>query len=736
VRLSFCFLALTLTLATASPAQEEAPRTPINHSLIAFTLPEKDLLPESVAYDPLEQTFYVGSTRKGKIVKVDKQGKVTDFIAPRQDGLWMVIGMKVDAARRALWVNSSYGDNLIGYQKSNGSPAGVFKFDLRSGKLIRKYVLDKPGETHFFNDLVINRRGDVFITHMFKEPALHRIAAGRDELELLARPENFSEPNGIALSEDERVLFVATDEGISALDVAHLARHQLTAPPEVSLKGIDGLYFYKRSLIAIHPGRKLVRRYFLDDAMKSVTRAETIEAHHPMFNVPTTGVVVKDTFYYVANAQFGSFNKDGSLFPPERLYEPVILKVALSEEPQRGSRTLNRPDLKLETVATGLEIPWSIGFTPGGRIFVTERRGRIRVIENGRLRAAPWATLAVVQAGDAGLRGLAIAPDFAKTGHVFVAATVRAQNGKLISRIYRFTERNKRGVDPVVIVDDIPCPGVHAGGALAFGPDGMLYLSVGDVRVLDAVQDVKSTVGKILRYRPDGSVPKDNPFAGSPVYALGVRNPQGMAWHTAAGALFATEHGPTNFPGEGGRLDQDELNLILPRGNYGWPVVSGMDSDERFIKPLAEWTPAIAPAGLAVCNVKESVWYGHLFVAGMRGQQLRRIRVEKAPGAGWRVVEEEPLFHQQFGRIRAVAMGPDGYLYFATSNRDSEGQEAKLAAALDDRLFRLRLAGGRQASGSAAQRTAGSPTFEPYDDLGERHAGRQQSQLSRARQFR
>lgn len=691
MRLGFCFLTLALVLAPARPAQEETATTPVNHSLIAFTLPEKDLLPENVAYDPLEQAFYVGSTRKGKVVKVDKQGKVTDFIAPRQDGLWMVIGMKVDAARRALWVNSSYGDNLIDYQKRDGSPAGVFKFDLSSGKLIKKYLLDKPGETHFFNDLVLNRRGDLFITHMFKESALYRIAVDRDELELLARPENFSEPNGVTLSDDERALFVATDEGISAFDVASLARRQLTAPPEVSLKGIDGLYFYKRSLIAIHPGRKLVRRYFLDEAMKSVTRAETIEAQHPMFNVPTTGVIVNDMFYYVANAQFGSFNKDGALFPPERLYEPVILKVRLSEEPRRASRQLNQAELKLESVATGLEIPWAIDFAPNGRIFLTERPGRIRVIENGQLRAEPWATLAVVHKRDAGLRGLAVAPDFARTGHLFVAATVAAQDGKPINRIYRFTERNGRGVEPKVIVDNIPCPGAHAGGALAFGPDGMLYLSVGDVGVLSAAQEAQSPIGKILRYRPDGSVPPDNPFANSPVYALGVRNPQGLAWHAAAGALFATEHGPTDHPGEGGRVDQDELNLILPRGNYGWPVVSGMYSDERFSEPLAEWTPAIAPAGLVVCNVKESVWYGQLFVAGLRGQQLRRIRVEKPPDDGWRVVEEEPLFHKQFGRIRAVAIGPDGYLYFGASNRDSDGQEAKLTTALDDRLFRFRL---------------------------------------------
>ena len=670
--------------------QPAAERTPLNRSFIAFTIPEKDLLPESVAYDPVEQAFYIGSTRKGKIVKVDKQGKITDFIAPGQDGLWMVIGIKVDAARRVLWVNSSYGDNLIGYQKRDGSPAGVFKFDLRSGKLIKKYLLDKPGETHFCNDLALNERGDVFITHMLSESAIYRITAERDELELFARPDNFTEPNGIALSADGRTLFVATDEGVSAIDVAGKARRQLTAPADVSLKGIDGLYVHGTSLIAVHPGRRMVQRYFLDGALKSVTRAETLEANHPMMNVPTTGVVVGDTFYYVANAQFGSFNKDGSLYPLERLFEPVILKVNLSDAPQRTSLRFNA---KPELVAAGLEIPWALDFAPDGRVFVTERPGRIRVIENGKLNPEPWATLEVAQQGDAGLRGLALAPDFATTRQVFVAGTFRATNGDKITRVLRFTEyngRHGRGVEPVVIVDNLPCPDVHAGGALAFGHDGMLYLTLGDVRRLDAVQDVKSPVGKILRYRPDGSIPADNPFPGSPVYALGVRNPQGLAWHSASGALFATEHGPTNFPGEDGRRDQDELNVIRRGANYGWPLVSGMREDNRFVKPLLEWTPAIAPAGLAVCNVKGSPWFGDLFVGGMRGQQLRRIKVAPAD-EGFRVVEEEPLFLNQFGRIRAVAMGRDGALYFATSNRDGDGKDLKLSATNDDRLFRLNL---------------------------------------------
>lgn len=681
------FVFLLALVSFGAQQQPPAERIPINRSFIAFTIPEKDLLPESVAYDPVEQAFYVGSTRKGKIVKVDKQGKITDFIAPRQDGLWMVIGIKIDAARRVLWINSSYGDNLVGYQKRDGSPAGVFKFDLRSGKLIKKYLLDKSGETHFCNDLAINDKGDVFISHMFSESAIYRITTERDELELFAKPENFTEPNGLALSADGRTLFVATDEGVSAIDVTSKARHQLTAPADVSLKGIDGLYVYRGSLIAVHPGRRMVRRYFLDDALKSVTRAETLEANHPMMNVPTTGVIVGDQFYYVANAQFGSFEKDGALFPLERLFEPVILKVNLSDAPQRTSL---RFTAKPELVAAGLEIPWAMDFAPDGRIFVTERPGRIRIIENGQLRAEPWATLEVVHQGDAGLRGLALAPDFARTRQVFVAGTFRATDGNKITRVLRFTDRNGRGVEPTVIVDNLPCPDVHAGGALGFGPDAMLYLTMGDVRRLEAVQDVKSPVGKILRYRADGSIPPDNPFPGSPVYALGVRNPQGLAWHPTTGALFATEHGPTNFPGEDGRRDQDELNVITRGANYGWPLVSGLRGDNRFVKPLLEWTPAIAPAGLAICNVKGSPWFGDLFVGGMRGQQLRRIKVAQA-NESWRVIEEEPLFLNQFGRIRAVAMGRDSALYFATSNRDGDGKDSKLAAANDDRLFRLNL---------------------------------------------
>ncbi len=379
-----------------------------------------------------------------------------------------------------------------------------------------------------------------------------------------------------------------------------------------------------------------------------------------------------------------------SLFVLTLILSPS-LEAGEGEEARSAQRAEAQP--QLETVATGLEVPWAIDFAPDGRIFVTERGGRIREIEEGRLNPKSWARLDVVQHGDGGLQGLAISPDFAQNGHVFVAGTFLTTEGQAVNRIYRLTDRQGRGRDLTLIVDQIPSPDVHRGGALAFGPDGMLYFTVGDVRRLDAVQDLKSPVGKILRYRPDGSIPSDNPFPNSPVYALGVRNPQGIDWHPETGTLFETEHGPSDFPGERGQQDQDELNAILPRKNYGWPLASGLDDDKRFITPLTIWTPAIAPAGLAVCDVKGSPWYGQIFVGGMRGQQLRRINVERASSTrtGWRVVEEEALFHNQLGRIRAVAMGPDGYLYFANSNRDSDGKEMGLFKTEDDRLFRLRI---------------------------------------------
>lgn len=345
------------------------------------------------------------------------------------------------------------------------------------------------------------------------------------------------------------------------------------------------------------------------------------------------------------------------------------------------------PRFMIETVATGLVAPWALAFPSDGRVFITERPGRIRVVYHDSLIAEPWATLDVVADGESGLMGIAIAPDFDRTRHVYVVGTFRTGDDEFVNRVVRFTDRKGKGIEPTVIIDSIPAAKYHAGDAIAFGPDGMLYIGTGDARSPGSAQEDESLAGKVLRYGPDGRIPHDNPVRGSAVFASGLRNPQGLAWEPWTKQLFAIDHGPSGFPNERLRRNHDELNAIRAGGNYGWPVVSGSDDDSRFVAPMLDWTPGIAPAGLAVYTGGDfPAWRGHLFIGALRGMHLRRVAVARGSDgtSGWRVVDEQVMVHG-LGRIRAVGMGNDGLLYFTTSNRDGRGA----AAATDDRLMRL-----------------------------------------------
>ncbi|MCS7251978.1 MAG: PQQ-dependent sugar dehydrogenase [Thermoflexus sp.] len=336
---------------------------------------------------------------------------------------------------------------------------------------------------------------------------------------------------------------------------------------------------------------------------------------------------------------------------------------------------------RVEVVATGLEVPWALAFAPDGRIFVTERPGRIQVIENGQLRPEPVAVLPVAATGEGGLMGLALDPNFAQNGQLYVMYTYRS-GGALRNRISRLTLRGNTAGDEVVLVDNIPGANIHNGGRLAFGPDGKLYATTGDAAQRNLAQQLDSLAGKILRLNPDGTIPADNPFPGSYVYSYGHRNPQGLAWHPTTGQLYSTEHGPT---GEMGLCCRDELNLIRPGGNYGWPRVTGIAGDPRFIDPILhsgeEYT--WAPAGMAfVTGDLLAPWKDHLFFAALRGQHLHHVVL--GPD-GTSVVFHEELFRGEFGRIRDVVMGPDGALYLTTSNRDGRGQPRSG----DDRILRI-----------------------------------------------
>lgn len=385
--------------------------------------------------------------------------------------------------------------------------------------------------------------------------------------------------------------------------------------------------------------------------------------------------------------------------------------------------------VSLDTVASNLEVPWSLDFAPDGRVFVTERAGRVRVIERGVLRVEPWAELPVFARDEqtrpeSGLMGIALAPNFASSGHVFVVGTFWKRSQAPLprtidrlfrkvagvfsaraaipyeNRVYRLTDRGARGVDATLVIDDLPANYYHAGGALAFGPEGHLYVTVGEALASAFSNDPETGSGKILRYRADGSIPDDNPIPGSPVYALGLRNPQALAWHPEHKLLLTTEHGPSFLPHENGRAGKDELNQVTPGANYGWPAVAGRAEDTRFVDPLVEWSPAIAPAGLAFYTGPYAQWRGNAFVGGLRGQQLRRVAFDSAAGAQGqlKVVQQEALLSQRIGRIRAVRMAPDGHLWITTSNRDGRGP----SSARDDLILRVRVATTRCPAGSVA----------------------------------
>ncbi len=323
---------------------------------------------------------------------------------------------------------------------------------------------------------------------------------------------------------------------------------------------------------------------------------------------------------------------------------------------------------RVTVVVGGLEVPWALAFASDGRLFITERPGRIRVFVDGRLAPQPLATLPVAARGEGGLMGLALDPEFAKTGRMFVCYTM-SKRGSLVNRLAVLTLHEGRAGDERVLVDDIPGATVHDGCRVKFGPDDKLYVTTGDAAEPRLAQRLDSLAGKILRLNADGSVPGDNPFPRSPVYTLGHRNPQGLAWD-AAGRLFASEHGPSGFPG-----GHDELNLIRAGRNYGWPEVYGRGGQANFEDPVLEsglrtW----APSGMAITG-------GFAYIAALRGEQLLRVGL----AADGSVAGVSALLAGAYGRLRDVVVGPDGALYVATSNRNGRGSPGRD----DDRILRL-----------------------------------------------
>jgi quinoprotein glucose dehydrogenase len=350
------------------------------------------------------------------------------------------------------------------------------------------------------------------------------------------------------------------------------------------------------------------------------------------------------------------------------------------------------PGVTVQTWLSGLEAVWSMQFASDGRLFLTEKPGRIRVVDRGgTLQPAPWATVTVVPAGgEGGLMGLALHPAFPREPWVYVMYTTIA-NGARVNRVSRFREVNGRGAAEETLLDSLPAALNHNGGRLLFGPDGMLYVSAGDAYHPMAAQDLMSPAGAILRVTPEGRVPPDNPWPGNPIWARGLRNPNGLAFRPRDRALLAADHGPTSEWANPRVRDRDELNLITKGGNYGWPLAVGAARQRELIDPLLAFIPSTPPGALIVYDAALLPQFrGDLFYSSLAGQALLRIRFQDAASPN-RVTAIERWFNTGprgdpvYGRLRALAIGPDGALYVGTSNRDGRGVPRRG----DDRVLRI-----------------------------------------------
>lgn len=311
-------------------AKLDKERRPVAKSVPAFTLTERDLFPEGIAYDPVSGAFYLTSVAKRKIVVRDKSGAVSDFISPGQDGFLSGLGIKVDAQRRMLWVCTADTPRMEGHGPATAGLSGVFTYDLATKKLLKKFVLDATTGPHMLNDLVLTSQGGAYVTDSLAG-AVYSIAPGQDNLLLLTPYGYYLAPNGIALSPDESRLFVAYAGGVATVNLKTGERGELAHPAKMALGGMDGMAFYRDSLIGIQSDARRVARFFLNKAMDKVDRMEVLEAHNPLFaGIPTTGTLDGDAFVYIADSQVNAVGSDGRFLPADKLQDIQVLKVALA----------------------------------------------------------------------------------------------------------------------------------------------------------------------------------------------------------------------------------------------------------------------------------------------------------------------------------------------------------------------------------------------------------------------
>jgi glucose/arabinose dehydrogenase len=359
-----------------------------------------------------------------------------------------------------------------------------------------------------------------------------------------------------------------------------------------------------------------------------------------------------------------------------------LLLIALASAAGAQTYRSDEHSFRVVRVVEGLEQPWSLAFLPDGRMLVSEKAGRLRVVRDGKLEPQPIEGLPRVTVhGQGGLHDVAVHPDFSKNGLLYLAYAARGEDG-VGTELARGRLAGNRLEDVQVLFRQSPKgrAGQHFGGRIVLERAGYVYLTLGDRGERERAQNPEDHAGSVIRLHDDGRVPKDNPFAGKPgwkpeKFTLGNRNMQGAALHPQTGVLWTHEHGP-----QGG----DEVNVIRPGANYGWPVITygvnygiGTKIGEGTAKPGMEqpihhWVPSIAPSGMAFYTGERFPrWKGSLFVGALRDRMLVRLQLD-----GTKVVKEERLLRNALGRIRDVRVGPDGLVYLLTD--DTEGVLARL----------------------------------------------------------
>ena len=317
-------------------------------------------------------------------------------------------------------------------------------------------------------------------------------------------------------------------------------------------------------------------------------------------------------------------------------------------------------ELRLESVLNGVDAAVSMALAPDGRVFYNElRTGNVRIVDivggAWQLRQTPFFHVDVGQGTEQGLFGLVLDPNFSTNGFVYLYYVTGDGTQK---RLIRLKEVNGQGTDATPILEGVPAGQIHNGGILRFGPDGKLYVTSGETNHHELAQDLGSLGGKILRLNADGSIPSDNPFGNSSrVYAMGLRNSFGMVFHPQTGDLWVTENGPDR---------NDEVNRIVAGGNYGWPLVTGIANDPRFIDPIVAFTPTIGPTGLAIIpqnSLYPSAFHNNLLFADVNGGKLHRIVLAGIGAQLDHLGSASIAFQGGLGPLLDIIQGPDGYLY-------------------------------------------------------------------------